>query len=160
MSEDNQGFSIRIPSEPGKTPSPNRGRGTSRRAKAAVRRCCAAWWRAYKEYMDRHDNDFLEQPYASQNAATAYFNAMPLLSGEDNIRDFIACVTHGIITDVLPNERCGQILYAAQVALAAQQRKSTLPTPSTRKSRKEQPLDEPQTDAPKRLTPAVPVTDR
>jgi hypothetical protein len=43
---------------------------------------------------------------------------MPLLSGVDGVRDFIACTAHGILIGAIPPESSGQVLYAAQVALS------------------------------------------
>ena len=47
---------------------------------------------------------------------------MPLLAGYENIRDFIACLAHGILIDAIPRDKGGQLLYAAQVAMAVIQR--------------------------------------
>ncbi len=135
MSEDKQARPEYLPSESEDAPDLNRGRGTSRRAKAAVRRCSRAWWRAYNAYVEEHPDDFFAKVEASNKAATAYFNAMPLLTGDDTVGDFIACISHGIVTGILPQDRSGQLLYAAQVALAAGQRlakKKKYPTPSPR----------------------------
>jgi hypothetical protein len=41
---------------------------------------------------------------------------MPPLSGADNIRDFVACVAHGLLLGVLSDSECTRLLYAAQVA--------------------------------------------
>ncbi|MGA7342980.1 MAG: hypothetical protein WBX18_20430 [Terracidiphilus sp.] len=87
--------------------------------RAALRRCRAAWRRAYNDYMknSRTDNEFI----AADEASKAYCGAMPLLAGLDGIRDFIACAAYGILIGAIPANRSGQILYAAQVAF------STLP---------------------------------
>src|SRR5580698_3747568 len=69
-------------------------------AKAAFRRCCAAWQRAYKAYMDQHDGDptnQIDDCLATQAAAPAYCHAMPMLAGPEGIRDFIACAAHGML---------------------------------------------------------------
>lgn len=86
----------------------------------ALKRCCDAWRRAYKAYIDNSDghNEDLDRIYAAQDAGTAYCNAMPLLSGYENIRDFIACTAHGILIGAVPDKKSGQLLYAAQVALS------------------------------------------
>jgi len=49
----------------------------------------------------------------------AYCNAMPKLSGAGNIRDFIACVTHGMLLGIIPGSEATRLLYAAQVAHTA-----------------------------------------
>jgi hypothetical protein len=89
-------------------------------AKAAFRRCCAAWQRAFKAYMDDEDGDPADTTdiyLASQLAAPAYCNAMPMLSGYEGIRDFIACAAHGIAINAISLEKGAQLLYAAQVAM-------------------------------------------
>jgi hypothetical protein len=49
-------------------------------------------------------------------ARMAYCLAMPKLSGADNLRDFVACVTHGMLIGVIPGPDATRLLYAAQVA--------------------------------------------
>jgi hypothetical protein len=53
---------------------------------------------------------------ASKAAHDAYRNALPPLSGVENIRDFIACVAHGILIDSIRDCVAARLLYAAQVA--------------------------------------------
>lgn len=90
--------------------------------RTALRRCRAAWRRAYDAYLrDECDDDIgsYDRACAAKKAANAYCAAMPLLIGYDGIRDFIACAAHGILIDAIPAERSSQLLYAAQVALTA-----------------------------------------
>jgi hypothetical protein len=47
---------------------------------------------------------------------------MPPLLGAENIRDFIACVAHGMLIGVIENKDATKLLYAAQVAFSAQSR--------------------------------------
>jgi hypothetical protein len=78
----------------------------------AVTRCSDAWNRTFKtESMKR-------EPYgaALRNARMAYFQAMPPLVGYENIRDFIACVAHGVLLGAITESQCSRLLYAAQVA--------------------------------------------
>jgi hypothetical protein len=49
-------------------------------------------------------------------ASRAYRSAMPLLVGDENIRDFIACVTFGSNSGALPEDTAAKLFYAAQVA--------------------------------------------
>jgi hypothetical protein len=86
--------------------------------KAAIRRCDAAWRRAFNACMEDDDNEYI----AADQASEAFRNAMPLLDGYDGVRNFIACVAHGILIDAIPREKGGQLLYAAQVAMAIFQR--------------------------------------
>jgi hypothetical protein len=84
--------------------------------KAALRRCCAAWQRAL-------DANLREGDYtAAKEASAAYCKAMPVLEGEDGLRNFIACAAHGIVIGAIPEKRGGQLFHAAQVALAALKR--------------------------------------
>ncbi|HUD57072.1 MAG TPA: hypothetical protein VMR02_17705 [Terracidiphilus sp.] len=50
----------------------------------------------------------------------AYREALPPLCGTGNIRDFIACVAHGIALDVFDVREASKLLYAAQVAGSAE----------------------------------------
>jgi hypothetical protein len=51
--------------------------------------------------------------------ASAYRRAMPRLTTYANIRDFIACVTHGMVCQVISNADGTKLLYASQVALTS-----------------------------------------
>jgi len=93
--------------------------GRSRRANAAlqnpaVARCCQAWRRAYQEYAENDASEIGARGWACK----AYRNAMPVLSGEKNIHDFMACVTHGLLIGAIQEERASKLLYAVQVALS------------------------------------------
>ena len=113
-----------VPSAKTLDPGPSRRPSTP---KAAVRRCCAAWQRAFKAYMDKTKGDSIDEIFAVKDAGEAYRNAMPMLAGSDGIRDFIACAAHGILIGAIPRERSGNLLYAAQVALAIDQREPKPP---------------------------------
>jgi hypothetical protein len=86
--------------------------------KAALRRCCAAWQRAFNAYMDANKGDDIDKIFAATDAGEAYRNAMPMLAGYEGVRDFVACAAHGILIGAIPPAKSGQLLYAAQVALA------------------------------------------
>lgn len=91
-----------------------------KQARAAIKRCCAAWQRAYDAYMQGKDcSNGMTQVCAAHDAGPAYRRAMPPLAGYENIRDFIACAAHGILINAIPQDRANQLLYAAQVALAS-----------------------------------------
>jgi hypothetical protein len=49
----------------------------------------------------------------------AFCAALPKLAGASNIRDFIACVTHGMAMSIIPSNEGTRLLYAAQVAHTA-----------------------------------------
>ena len=82
---------------------------------AAVERCCQARDRA----IDAAQPLGLDKYQIKERGEKAYRAALPHLSGYENIRDFIACISHGAITgDIHPIEAPG-LLYAAQVAISA-----------------------------------------
>jgi hypothetical protein len=91
----------------------------SKPSQAAVKRCCAAWQRAYNAAMEGSDGNSLDKIWARHHAGPAYCKAMPPLAGYESIRDFIACAAHGILIEAIPQKRANQLLYAAQVALAS-----------------------------------------
>jgi len=99
----------------------------------ALKRCCAAWRRAYNAYMENKRGTGSDKYFAAQQASEAYRNAMPPLAGYENIRDFIACLAHGILIEAIPASKSGQLLYAAQVALSTFHCEPKPPKPSPAK---------------------------
>jgi hypothetical protein len=91
----------------------------------AVARCRAAWKQAYDaaRALGRDSYD------ATKFAREAYRTAMPALSSPDNIRDFVACIAHGILLEIIPQDQSTRLLYAAQVAITAHRK-----PPSPRKA--------------------------
>ena len=81
----------------------------------AVARCCEAWQHAYQEHASRDGC----QTSACAWAYKAYRNAMPALSGEEDVGDFIACATHGLLIGAIEADRASKLLYAAQIALTS-----------------------------------------
>jgi len=57
---------------------------------------------------------------AANDAEAAYRRVMPPLSGAENIRDFVACVAHGMILGAFTGPTGARLLYAAQVAHTTQ----------------------------------------
>ncbi len=90
-------------------------------ANPAVARCCEAFNRIYKVNIAINQT----KAAATECAAVAYREAMPPLTGPDNIRDFIACVAQGILVGAINSLQSSKLLYAAQVALSASRK---LPT--------------------------------
>jgi hypothetical protein len=120
-------------------------------AKTAIRRCCAAWQHAYKAFLkDVEQPDHTESIFAGNAAGRAYCNAMPLLVGENGIRDFIACAAHGILIEAIPQQRGTQLLYAAQVALNLLHIQSKKPNA---------PIAPPSRPAPRELPPPPSIED-
>jgi hypothetical protein len=58
----------------------------------------------------------------------AFRKAIPQLSGQENIRDFIACVAYGMLIKAIPGAEGARLLYAAQVANSTIRSQRT-PTP-------------------------------
>ena len=56
---------------------------------------------------------------------------MPPLLGAENIRDFIACVAHGMLIGTIENKDATKLLYAAQVAYLALNRPNPKRTPKS-----------------------------
>ena len=115
--------------EPAPAPSPEPGPEHEK----AVKRCCAAWRRSYNAYMEKSRGTHADKLFAAHQAGPAYCNAMPILAGYENIRDFIACLAHGILIGAIPQSRSGQLLYAAQVALSTVHREPKPPKPTPAK---------------------------
>jgi hypothetical protein len=116
MSED-----IQAPSAPDTTED-----STAVSANAAVARCRSAWERAYKAEMTKGKYTV----YATSAAARAYRDAMPLLSGYESTRDFIACTAQGILIGAIDEKAASKLLYAAQVTLTSVRSKPTKPAPA------------------------------
>lgn len=95
-------------------------------ANPAVARCMNAWECVYREKLAKGKDKF----HASQDADKAYRNAMPTLSGYENIRDFIACIAHAMLIGVIMAEEGCKLLYAAQIALGAVRSQPKPPKPA------------------------------
>ncbi|MGD0683095.1 MAG: hypothetical protein ABR990_13715 [Terracidiphilus sp.] len=89
-----------------------------------VNRCMNAWNRAYKTEFEKCE----DQNDAVNAAEIAYRDAMPTLSGFENIRDFIACVAHAMLIGAISGNQGTRLLYAAQVALTTVRRQPATPT--------------------------------
>jgi hypothetical protein len=87
--------------------------------RTSIKRCCAAWQRAYNATLEGTAGDNFDKMIAAREAGVAYCKAMPPLTGCENIRDFIACAAHGMLINAVPQKRGNQLLYAAQVAIAS-----------------------------------------
>jgi len=93
---------------------------------SAVTRCSLAKENAYRAALstrERDESECMRTNRAEKTAAKAYREAMPLLSGSENIRNFIACVAQGLLLKVFTAPESTQLLYAAQVANSAASRR-------------------------------------
>ncbi|MGA2887333.1 MAG: hypothetical protein ABSE51_04725 [Terracidiphilus sp.] len=89
----------------------------------AIAHCYSAWQRVYKAEIAKGEHWI----HASQDAGRAYRSVMPPLSGQDNIRDFVACVAHGMLIGAIEGKNGTKLLYAAQVALSMLRHRPSTP---------------------------------
>ena len=82
---------------------------------AAVRACMRAWQTAYNKTAAKSDDDY----EAEKAALKAFRRAMPHLAGQDNIRDFIACVTYASLNEIIRHSDAEHYLEAAKIAIGA-----------------------------------------
>jgi hypothetical protein len=87
---------------------------------AAVALCACAWEKVYQAALERNKTEHS----AECGAGKAFRQAMPPLCGYENICDFIACASYGMLTGAIDEKDGTKFLYAAQVALATVPRKS------------------------------------
>lgn len=86
----------------------------------AVARCARAYLFSYCDDKLKGESD----DRARARAGVSYRLAMPPLTGSRNVRDFIACITHGMLIHVLDHNEATKFLYAAQVAHTARRPKN------------------------------------
>jgi|CZKF01.1.fsa_nt_gi hypothetical protein len=95
-------------------------------ANPAVACCMSASEHAYNaEFAKCEDEDD-----ASEAAEKAYRDAIPPLSGYENIRDFIACTANAMLVGAITDNQGTKLLYAAQVALTTVRRQPAAPKPA------------------------------
>jgi hypothetical protein len=78
----------------------------------AIGCCCRAWSRA----LEKATAEGWGQISCRLRANEAYRIAMPPLTSPENIRDFVACVTHGQLLSTIIDTVAAQLIHAAQVA--------------------------------------------
>jgi hypothetical protein len=99
----------------------------------AVAHCQKTWDRVYRSALKQKDSKAL----ALFDAGVAFREAMPMLVGDENIRDFIACVTYGVENYVLMEDTATRLYYAAQIAYnisASRSKKKETKTDSSEQS--------------------------
>jgi hypothetical protein len=97
-------------------------------ANPAVARCLDARARANKAERAKGKS----KCDASNEADQAYCDAMPPLSGSENISDYIACVAHAMTAQIISPFMSTKLLYAAQVAHMTNRGHSKQIIPSSR----------------------------
>jgi len=81
----------------------------------AVQRCCDARDRSLEDSREQN----LDDHHTRDRAHKAFRDALPDLTGYENIRDFIACISYGRINGEIHPIEAPQFFYAAQVAISA-----------------------------------------
>ncbi len=91
----------------------------------ALARCAKAWHRTYELATIAPGDGRLAPPdddstlFANSQAAIAFRDAMPPLSGQQNISDFIACVTFAMMKSLFRTDESLHLLSAAKIAISA-----------------------------------------
>lgn len=85
---------------------------------------------------DEDDEEINPEGFARQQARLAFRDAMPPLSGYDNICGFIACVTYALLHEIFYDADCANLFAAAKVALAALRVQPRTPHTRARKTKK------------------------
>lgn len=84
-------------------------------ANPAVAHCSRIYVSALESAVQRGKPRFAAESEARQN----FRNALPPLTGAQNIRDFIACIAQGMLIGAIFSSEATRFLYAAQVAYSA-----------------------------------------
>lgn len=88
------------------------------------------------EYEDDDEDEIDPERFARRQAAAAFRDAIPPLSGYENACGFIACVTYAMLHDILSYPECQNLLAASKVALAALRVQPRPPKSQAQKTRK------------------------
>jgi len=112
----------------------------------AVAVCVKAWRRTFELASLAPGDGRLAPPhddsthFANQQAAIAFIDAMPPLSGPQNVSDFIACVAFAMLKHIFRSEESRQLLDVAKVALASIRATSRTPASSVAPPAEPRPL--------------------
>jgi hypothetical protein len=88
----------------------------------AVVRCAECWANGHAKALLEGKNPTA----AKMEGDKAFRLAMPPLLGSENISDFIACAAYGTLMGAITSQESTRLLYAAQVAVAAQKAHSNV----------------------------------
>jgi hypothetical protein len=103
---------------------PNRG---GRIQPCSRKSCSSALLERVETYLQAEVKKGNDEVFAAYDADKAYREAMPPLSGYENIRDFIVCTAHGMLIGAILDKQGAKLLYAAQVALCMARSESAPP---------------------------------
>jgi hypothetical protein len=107
----------RISKEAGIYPVPN----------LAVELCVSSYTTQTEEALNSKDKTRIKN--VRQTGKLAYCAVLPKLNDAESVREFIACVVHGIAINAIPSTEGTRLLYGAQVA------QGSLPPRKKRKKR-------------------------
>lgn len=93
------------------------------RLSPAVLRCWTAYEQAYAVARGKGQSHL----DASHQGITAYRDAIPILSDLAAIRDFVACIKHGMALQLIPKDEGATFLSGAGLAAGAHRREATAP---------------------------------
>lgn len=91
----------------------------------AVEVCCESYLNITQPLREKK----ISEENIARAGQMAYCTAMPRLADSESIREFIACVVHGMAIGAIPSQEGTRLLYGAQVAHSA------LPSQKRRKKR-------------------------
>jgi hypothetical protein len=111
----------------------------------AVEVCCSSYLSATQPLRGKNISD----ENIARAGQIAYCTAMPRLADPESIREYIACVVHGMGIGAIPTAEGTRLLYGAQVAHSAQ------PSPKRRKKRNKSAQNTPGNQPP---TPTPSIT--
>jgi len=100
---------------PPKEPDLNAAATNPSSGNPAIAQCCKAYADVLKLAPSKGRVDF----ETVSRAEKAYREAMPPLSGNENIRDFLACLAHGMLIGAISLTDGTRLTYVAQVAYSA-----------------------------------------
>lgn len=81
----------------------------------AVAYCCQVWDSTCRQALQQGRN----LVFARVEAHKAYQKSLPPLTGDENIRNFIACVAHGILIGAILSRDGARLIAAARAAQSA-----------------------------------------
>lgn len=94
----------------------------------AIDRCSKAWYTAFQQSTDAGKNPVAVRLIANE----AYRYAMPPLNSPKNIKDFIACVVHGMMVGAIIDELGNRWIQAARAAAVMHRKAPRKRLPSAR----------------------------
>lgn len=92
----------------------------------AVAHCCEVWEFTFRRALKEGSS----LVFARVAAHKAFQKSMPPLTGDENIRNFVACVAQGMLMGSILTRDGARLIAAARVAKAAAPNRSAEPAPT------------------------------